>query len=142
MASAAQNVAAFAAEGDLEQQGTQRQNPARSPWLKMLYKRLRAIISLMPEALENNRIVNGMGLDQNDDALVDFSKAFITAKQSDLEIKCCSLQALLNVFDKDPRTGDRYHLDKFVPDLQPKKAWIATDSVLHMWSSDKPKEHR
>ena len=70
MASAAQNVAAFAAEGDLEQQGTQTQRSARSPWLKMLYKGIRAIISLMHEAFENNRIVNGMNLDHNDDALV------------------------------------------------------------------------
>ena len=79
----------------------------------MLYKGLRAIISLMPEALENNRIVNGMGLDQNDDALVDFSKAFITAKQPELEIKYPNLQPILFLFDKDPRTGDRYHLDAF-----------------------------
>ena len=94
MASAAQNVAALAAEGDLEQQGTQRQNPARSPWLKMLYKGLRAFVSLTPEALENNRIVNGMGLDQNDDALVKFSTALMTAKQSALDIKYCNLQTV------------------------------------------------
>ena len=142
MASAAQNVAAFAADGDLEQQGIQRQNPASSPLLNMLYKGLRATISLMPEALENSRIVNGMGLGQNDDALVDFSKAFITAKQSELEIKYPNLQPILALFDKDPRTGDRYHLDAFVPDLQPKKACIAADSVLHIYNSDKPKEQR
>ena len=98
----------------------------------MLYKGLRAFVSLMLEALENNRIVNGMGLDQNDDALVDFSKAFITSKQAWLEIKCANLQPILSLYDKDPRTGDRHNLDAFLPDLHPKKAWIASDSVLHM----------
>ena len=142
MASAAQNVAAFAAEGDLEQQGTQRQNPARSPWLKLLYKGLREIISLMPEALENNRIVNGMCLGQDDDALVDFSKAFITSKQTELEIKYPNLQPILDFYDKDPAAGDRSHLDAFFPDLNKKKAWIASDSVLHLYIPDKPKEFR
>ena len=49
--------------------------------MKMLYKGLRAFISLMPEAFENNRIVNGMNLDHDDEALVQFSKAFILAKE-------------------------------------------------------------
>ena len=56
----------------------------------------------MPEAFENNRSVNGMGLDQNDDALVDFSKAFILAEESESEIRHGNLQALMNLFDKDP----------------------------------------
>ena len=142
MASAARNVAAFAAEGDLEQQGTQKQNPARSPWLKMLYKGLMAFISLMLEALENDRVVTGIGLYQNDDALVDFSKAFITSKKSGLEIKYPNLQPILALYDEDPRTGDRHNFDAFLPDLNPKKAWIASDSVLHMCNSDKPKDFR
>ena len=87
MATAAQNVAASAAEGDLVQQGIQFQRPSRSPWLKLLYKRFRAFISLMPEAFEHNRVVNGMNLDNDDEALVQFSKAFILAKESTGDIK-------------------------------------------------------
>ena len=134
MASASQNVAACAAQGDLEQQGTQKQNPSRSPWLKMLYKGLRAFISLMPEAMENQRIVSNMGLEYDDDALVDFSKAFITSKQTELGVKYPNLQPILALYDKDPGAGGRSHLDAFLPDLHPKKAWIASDSVLHMFN--------
>ena len=138
MASAAQNVAASAAEGDLVQQGTQMQRPARSPWLKKLYKRLRAFISLMPEAFENNRIVNVMNLDHDDEALVQFSKAFILAKESTGDIKYRNLGPIMSLFDKDMLP----YLDKFVPDVLPKKQWAAFDSVLHMFSSDKPTEQR
>ena len=80
MAAASQNAAAFVAQDDLEQRVVQ--NPNRSPWLKMLYKGLRAFISLMPEAMENQRMVANMGLECDDDALCDFIKAFITSKQT------------------------------------------------------------
>ena len=48
----------------------------------------------MPEAMENQRIVSNMGLEYDDDALVDFSKAFITSKQTELEIKYPNLQPI------------------------------------------------
>ena len=109
MAAASPNVAASLAQGDLEQRGIQ--NPNRSPWLKMLYKGLRAFISLLPEAMENQRMVANMGLEYDDDALCDFSKAFITSKQTKLEIKYSNLQPNLNLYDKVPAAGDRSHLD-------------------------------
>ena len=59
--------------------------------MKMLHKGLRAFISLMPEAFENNRIVNGMNLDHDDEAVVQFSKAFVLATDSASEIKCGNL---------------------------------------------------
>ena len=140
MASASQNVAAFVAQGDLEQRGTQ--NPSRSPWLKMLYKGLRAFMSLMPEAIENQRMVANLGLEYDDDALVDFSKAFITSKQTELEIKYPNLQPILSLYDKVPAAGDRSHVDAYFPDLNKKKLWIACDSMLELYNSDKPKERR
>ena len=94
----------------------------------------------MPEAMENQRIVSNMGLEYDDDALVDFSKAFITSKQTELEIKYPNLQPILALYDKDPVAGDRSHLDAFFPDLNKMKAWTASDSVLCLYNSDKPKE--
>ena len=111
MASASQNFAAFAVQGDLEQRGIQ--NPNRSPWLKMLYTGLRAFISLMPKAMESQRMVANMGLERDDEALVDFSKAFMTSKQTELEIKYPNLQPILALYDKDPAAGDRRNLDVF-----------------------------
>ena len=98
MAAAAQNVGAFTAEGDLAQQ---RQRPGRSPWMKLLYKGLRAFINLMPQAFEVNRGVNMMNLDQNDDQLVEFSKAFILARQTEEHIKYRNLGVIMSMFDKD-----------------------------------------
>ena len=138
MATAAQNVAASAAEGDLVQQGIQVQRPTRSPWLKLLYKGLRAFISLMPEAFEHNRIVNGMNLDNDDEALVQFSKAFILAKESTGDIKYRNLGPIMSLFDKDMLP----FLDKYVPDLKPKKQWAAADSVLSLYNSASPKTMR
>ncbi len=120
MASASQKVAAFVAQGDLEQRGIQ--NPNRSPWLQMLYKGLRAFISLMPKAMGNQRMVANMGLEYDDDALCDFSKAFITSKQTELEIKYPNLQPILSLHDKIPAAGDRSHLDAYCPDLNRKKS--------------------
>ena len=70
-----QNVGSVGAQGDLEQGGVHR---SRSPWLKMLYKGLRSFISVMPDAMENQRMVANMGPEYDDDALCAFSKAFIT----------------------------------------------------------------
>ena len=83
------------------QQGIQVQRPTSSPWLKLLYKGLRAFISLMPEAFEHNRIVNGMNLDNDDEALVQLSKAFILAKESTGDIKYRNLGPIMSLFDKD-----------------------------------------
>ncbi len=101
MAAAAQNVGALAAEGDLAQQGNQWQRPERSLWLKLLYKGLRAFINLMPEAFEVNRGVNMMNLDQDDEQLVEFSKAYILARQTKEHIKYRNLGVIMSMFDKD-----------------------------------------
>ncbi len=82
MASAAQNVGALAAEGDLAQQGNHRQRPERSLWLKLLYKGFRAFINLIPQAFEVNRAVNMMNLDQDDEQLVEIAKAYILATEA------------------------------------------------------------
>ena len=123
MAAAAQNVGAIAAEGDLAQQ---RQRPERSPWLKVLYKGLRAFINLMPEAFEVNRGVNMMNLDQDDEQLVEFAKAYILAKEAEGHIQYRNLGVLVSMFDKDMLP----YLDKYLPDFMPKKQWAATDSVI------------
>ena len=85
-----QNVAGVDAQGDLRQNFVI--NPNRSPWLKMLYKGLRAFISVMPDAMDNQRMVSNMNLEWDDDALCSFSKAFITSKATELEITCPNLQ--------------------------------------------------
>ena len=134
MAAAAQNVGAIAAEGDLAQQ---RQRPGRSQWLKLLYKGLRAFIHLMPQAFEVNRGVNMMNLDQDDDQLVEFSKAFILARQTEEHIKYRNLGVIMGMFDKDMLP----YLDKFVPDMMPKKQWGASDSVLSIYNSGSPQRN-
>ena len=106
--------------------------------MKLLYKGLRAFINLMPQAFEVNRGVNMMNLDQNDDQLVEFSRAFILARQTEEHIKYRNLGVIMSMFDKDMLP----YLDKFVPDLMPKKQWGATDSVLSMYNSGSPKEMR
>ena len=85
-----QNVAGVGAQGDLGQNFVI--NPNRSPWLKMLYKGLRPFISVMPDAMDNQRMVSNMNLEWDDDALCSFSKAFITSKATELEITCPNLQ--------------------------------------------------
>ncbi len=126
------------AQGDLEQSGV---NLNRSPCLKMLYKGLRSFISVMPDALENQRMVANMGLEYDDDALCDVSKVFITSKQTELEITYPNLQPILSLYDKTA-AGDRSHLDAYFPDLNKKKVWVASDSVLELYNSVSPKERR
>ena len=135
MAAAAQNVGALAAEGDLARQV---QRPGRSPWMKLLYKGLRAFINLMPQEFEVNRGVNMMNLDQNDDQLVEFSSAFILARQTEEHIKYRNLEVIMGMFNKDMLP----YLDQFIPDLLPKKQWCASDSVLSIYNSASPKEMR
>ena len=134
MAAAAQNVGAIAAEGDLAQQGNQRQRPERSLWLKLLHKGLRAFINLMPEAFEVNRGVNMMNLDQDDEQLVEFAKAYILAREAEEHIKYRNLGVLMSMFDKDMLP----YLDQYLPDFEPKKQWAATDSVIPFYNSASP----
>ena len=54
------------------------------------------------------------------------NKAFITSKQTELEIKYPNLQPILALYDKDPAAGDRSHLDAFFPDLKRKLGSLAT----------------
>ena len=138
MAAASQNVGALAAEGDLAQQGHQRQRRQRSLWLKLLYKGLRAFINLMPEAFEVNRGVNMMNLDQDDEGLVQFAKAYILAKEAEGHIQYRNLGVLMSMFDKDMLQ----YLDKYLPDFMPKKQWAATDSVIPFYNSNSPKTMR
>ena len=98
MAAAAHNVGAIAAEGDLAQQ---RQRPGRSQWLKLLFKGLSAFINIMPQAFEVNRGVNMMNLDQDDEGLVQFEKAYILAREAEEHIKYRNLGVIMSMFDKD-----------------------------------------
>ncbi len=132
MAAAAHNVGARAAEGDLAQQV---QRPGRSLWMKLLYQGLRAFISIMPGAFETNRGVNLMNLDQNDDVLVDFARAYIGQMQAGEHIKYRHMDVILDMFSRDMLD----YLDKFIPDLAPKKQWCASDSVLSIYNSASPK---
>ena len=91
--------------------------------------------------MENQRMVATMGLEYDDDALCDFSKAFITSKQTELEIKYPNLQPILSLHDKTA-AGDCSHLDAYFPDPNKKKVWVASDSVLELYNSESPKGRR
>ena len=106
--------------------------------MKLLYKGLRAFINLMPEAFEVNRGVNMMNLDQDDEQLVEFSKAYILARQTEEHIKYRNLGVIMGMFDKDMLP----YLDKLVPDMMPNKQWGASDSVLSIYNSGSPKGMR
>ena len=114
-----QTVGGVGAQGDLEQGGVRRNI---SSWLKMLHKGLRSFISVMPDAMDTQRAVCNMNLEYDDDALFSFSKAFITAKETELEIVYPNLQPILILYDKNA-SGDRSHLDAWFPDLNRKKLW-------------------
>ena len=133
-----QNVGGVGAQGDLEQRGVNRN---RSPWLKMLYKALRSFISVMPDAMDTQRAVSHMNLEYDDDALCSFSKAFITAKETELEIVYPNLQPIPSLYDKNA-SGDRSHLDGWVPDLTRKKLWVISDSVLSLYNEESTKTRR
>ena len=128
-------MGANAAEGDLSQQ-TQRRT--RNPWLKMLCQGVRAFINLMPDALQMNRAVNTMDLDQKDVELVQFSVAYIRSMEQHEHIKWGGLDPILDMF------GSNYieALDRYIPDMLPKKNWTASDSVLTIFNSGSPKDNR
>ena len=135
MAAVSQTMGANAAEGDLSQQ-TQRRT--RNPWLKMLYQGVRAFINLMPDALQMNRAVNTMDLDQKDEDLIQFSVADIRSIEQHEHIKWGGLHPILDMF------GSNYleALDRYIPDMLPKKNWTASDSVLTIFNSGSPKDNR
>ena len=133
-----QNVGGVGAQGDLEQRGVNRN---RSPWLKILYKALRSFISVMPDAMDTQRAVSHMNLEYDDDALFAFSKAFITSKETELEIVYPNLQPILSLYDKKA-SDDRSHLDGWVPDLNRKELWVISDSVLSLYNEESTKTRR
>ena len=106
--------------------------------MKLLFQGLRAFINLMPKAFETNRGVNAMNLDQNDDDLVDFARAYIGSMKGGEHIKYRNMDVILGMFSKDMLP----YLDQFIPDLAPKKQWCASDSVLSIYNSASPKEMR
>ena len=108
-----QQVGGVGAQGDQVQRGANRN---RSPWLKMLYKALRCFIFVMPDAMDTQRAVSHMNLENDDDALCSFAKAFITSKETELVIVYPNLLPILSLYDKNA-SGDRCHLDGWVPDL-------------------------
>ena len=79
-----------------------------------------------------------MNLDQNDDDLVDFARAHIGQMKVGEHIKHKNMDAILDMFSKDMIE----YLDKFIPDMAPKKQWCASDSVLSIYNSGSPKDMR
>ena len=128
-------MGANAAEGDLSQQ-TQRKS--RSLWLKLLYPGVRAFINVMPDALQVNMLVNTMALDHKDEELIEFSVAYIRSMEQQEHIKWGGLDPILDMF------GTNYieALDRHIPDMDKKKNWTASDSVLTIFNSASPKECR
>ena len=92
----------------------------------------------MPDALQMNRAVNTMDLDQKDEELVQFSVAYIRSMEQHEHIKWGGLDPILDMF------GSNYieALDRYIPDMLPKKNWTASDSVLTIFNSGSPKDNR
>ena len=92
----------------------------------------------MPDALQVNMLVNTMALDQKDEEFIDFSVAYIRSMEQQEHIKWGGLDPILDMF------GPKYldALDRYIPDMDKKKNWTASDSVLTIFNSASPKECR
>ena len=121
----AQSMGQIAAVGDhLQQSGNQSKH--RNPWLKMLYQGIRSLINLMPNTYQVNVAVNEMALDERDKELIEFSVSYVRTMEASGHIVWKDLGACLDLL------GPTYsaELDRFIPDLGPKRNWTAADSVL------------
>ncbi len=127
-------VGGVRAQGDLEQGRS-----GRNPLLKMLYKALRCFISMMPDSVNTQRAVAQMDLEGNDDLLCGFATSFITAQEASLEIVYPNLQPCLSLFNA---SGDRCHLDGWLPDVGKKRLWVVSDSILSLYHEESPKTRR
>ena len=128
----AQSMGQIAAVGDhLQQLGNQRKH--RNPWLKMLYQGIRSLISLMPNSYNVNIAVNEMRLDDEDKDLIEFSVSYVRAMEASGHIVWRDLGACMDMLG-NTYSGD---LDRYIPDLAPKRNFTAADSVLHLFNDNK-----
>ena len=79
-----------------------------------------------------------MDLDQKDEDLVQFSVAYIRSMEQHEHVKWGGLDPILDMF------GSNYleALDRYIPDMDKKKNWTASDSVLTIFNSGSPKDNR
>ena len=116
------------AVGDHLQQSAESQPRSRNPWLRLMYQGLRAMINIMPNSYQINQNVNFMELykPEHDKDLLDFSASYFRMMQDEGHYVWQDLSACVDML------GATYSsdLDRFVPDLAPKRNFTVSDSVL------------
>ena len=87
----------------------------------------------MPNSYNVNIAVNEMGLDEKDKDLIEFSVSYVRAMEASGHIVWKDLGACMDLL------GATYsgELDRYIPDLGPKRNWTAADSVLHLFNDNK-----
>ena len=80
----------------------------------------------MPHAYQVNMLVNTMALDHKDEELIEFSVAYVRSMEQQEHIKWGGLDPILDMFG----TNYTEALDRYIPDMDKKKNWTASDSVL------------
>ena len=129
-----------AAVGDHLQQSAESQPRSRNPWLKMIYQGLRAMINLMPNSYQINQNVNCMELDkhEHDKDFLEFSASYFRMMHDEGNYVWRDLTACIDMM------GATYssELDRFIPDLAPKRNFTAADSVLTLFNDASPKVNR
>ena len=92
----------------------------------------------MPNTYQVNVAVNEMALDEKDKELIEFSVSYVRTMEAQGHIVWKDLSACLDLL------GPTYsaELDRFIPDLSPKRNWTAADSVLTLSNDHSQKETR
>ena len=99
-------------------------------WKSLVYQGLRAAVNLMPDSYQSNQVLNSMTLKDDLDALCGFTSAYLRKVQSEGHIKWRYLDAVIEVLAAT-RAGT---LDRFIPDVAPKKNFTASESVLTLFN--------
>ena len=128
------------AVGDHLRQSPDSQPRSRNPWLRLIYNGLRAMINIMPNSYQVNQNVNIMELykPEHDKDLLILSASYLRMMQDEGNYVWQDLSAFIDML------GATYSsdLDRFVPDLAPKRNFTASDSVLTLFNDVSPQVNR
>ena len=101
-----------------------------SQWNSLIYLGLRALVNLMPDAYQSNQVLNSMTVKSNLDELCGFTSVYLRKVQSGGHIQWRYIDAVIEVLGAT-RAGS---LDRFIPDIAPRKNYAASDSVLTLFN--------
>ena len=102
----------------------------QSPWDTLIYQGLRALVNLMPGAYQVNQNLNQMELQLNRRELLEFTASYLHNSQTSVHIKWSDLNACISMLGATHSPD----LDRFIPDVAPKKNFVASDSVLTLFN--------